>query len=123
MSRDEEHLSAVASSHNGIEASWISLRDNTNEESSLEDESYTDNFVMENAEDVGNSASEVDDVRTEAEDDARALVSIFPENQEEHGEANISTDITSDSDFISGEDATMNVHRQRRTVSISNDNL
>lgn len=123
MSGDEEHLSGVASSHNGAEASWISLRDNTNEESSLEDESYTDNSVMENAEDVGNSASEVDDVRTEEEDDARAFISIFPENQEEHSEANISTDITSDSDFISGEDATMNVHRQRRTVSISNDNL
>jgi hypothetical protein len=123
MSRDEEHLFGIASSHNGAEASWISLRDNTNEESSFEDESYTDNFVMENAEDVGNSASEVDDARTEEEDDARALISIFPENQEEHGEANISTDITSDSDFISSEDATMNVHRQRRTVSISDDNL
>jgi len=123
LSRDEEHLSGVASSHNGVEASWISLRGNTNEESSLEDESYTDNFAMENVEDVGNSESEVDDVRTEEEDDARALISIFPENQEGYGEVNISTDITSDSDFHSGEDATMNVHRQRRTVSISNDNL
>lgn len=136
MNRDEELLFEDSASRIRIEDTSVGLG-STDDESSLEDENDVENGDVEN---VTNSARDDEDVEQNMEEDEmqNEIESINAESQVRlHGNidsnteeeshrvslTNINNITNDDSDCTSGEGTVLNGHRQRRTVSISNDSL
>jgi len=138
MHEDEEHLLGVGASHIRIEDSFIGLGSSTDDDSSLEDDNSA-SAVIESVEHVSNSAREEGgEQRTEEEEEMQHGVRSIPESNAQHPGSNDSSVVeesqhvsltnianvtNDDSAFTSDGGDVMNVCRQRRTVSISNDSL